>query len=688
MRDIQVSAHTDTNTENLLARIGTLKEQLAKSQAEAQTFKAQVVEWSSSSTSINNQLAFIRNDISDLKTTMIPKLNSIQESPTLSVEDISNLYSIYTRMNSLEDLVEMNHSLDSSRFLKIEKGMEHHNEGMKHLYFMIKNSHCPNEEQRTFFEGPSDGGSGSGGKEKDSSAGETRKDDDVYYSREQDYFDIFDVPTEPDLEDKAGFFEDEEESNFEEWEEEAQVDPIFEKEFQQQQSELKRKEAELKKISQIIDMRKEIQITETLEKQHLHDIKAEARRRDVTLKIGVKWDEERGSEGSFKVSLHLFENHSLSEIWVLLNKVKRSLELNEVLRERLKEFANRYIKRYNQLKNNLKSVGVQPVRPDSFTSERDRVLDKELLQELEEVLRIAKRVNGLPESDEDAKLPGATSVTYCLIKLLVPSSHATNLIGKQGSTIKSIQESSGASIRVQLEFDQFGLHIYNANVKQLVDVPGYEYFSYIGQKTLRDAQILLEAETEKSAKQSSELNSLNEVVSCLKNELNFENGFQDELEVAVFELKSSKTTISELKQEKQDLKLSLEKKIEDSVKLESYIASMKESLKCLQDNLLVETGLKEKLECTVLEITSQLDEVQDKLRCFESLDAKMVNLRQLPSNLDIKRSQNNLSVQHKDCLEESSRPTGLSCQLAEIHEHVLAAEVTLTFIKTQYESLI
>ena len=47
------------------------------------------------------------------------------------------------------------------------------------------------------------------------------------------------------------------------------------------------------------------------------------------------------SEGSFKVSLHLFENRSLSEIWVLLNKVKRSSKLNEVLRERLKEFASR-----------------------------------------------------------------------------------------------------------------------------------------------------------------------------------------------------------------------------------------------------------------------------------------------------------------------------------------------------------
>ncbi|OIW14988.1 hypothetical protein TanjilG_30707 [Lupinus angustifolius] len=40
---------------------------------------------------------------------------------------------------------------------------------------------------------------------------------------------------------------------------------------------------------------------------------------------------------------------------------------------------------------------------------------------------------------------------------------------------------------VQLELNQFGLLIYNANVKQLVDVPGHEYFSYLGQKTQMEA---------------------------------------------------------------------------------------------------------------------------------------------------------------------------------------------------------
>lgn len=41
--------------------------------------------------------------------------------------------------------------------------------------------------------------------------------------------------------------------------------------------------------------------------------------------------------------------------------------------------------------------------------------------------------------------------------------------------------------KVQLELNEFGLHIYNANVKQLVDEKGHEYFSYLGQKTQQEA---------------------------------------------------------------------------------------------------------------------------------------------------------------------------------------------------------
>ena len=46
-------------------------------------------------------------------------------------------------------------------------------------------------------------------------------------------------------------------------------------------------------------------------------------------------------EGSFKVSLNLFENRTLSELWILINKVSRSSNLNEFLRYHLMEFVVR-----------------------------------------------------------------------------------------------------------------------------------------------------------------------------------------------------------------------------------------------------------------------------------------------------------------------------------------------------------
>ncbi|KAF9616766.1 hypothetical protein IFM89_032319 [Coptis chinensis] len=61
------------------------------------------------------------------------------------------------------------------------------------------------------------------------------------------------------------------------------------------------------------------------------------------------------------------------------------------------------------------------------------------------VLRVFKRINGLSETEGEG---AGSSAAACSIRLLVASSQAINLIGKQGSQIKAIQESSGASVRV------------------------------------------------------------------------------------------------------------------------------------------------------------------------------------------------------------------------------------------------
>ena len=39
------------------------------------------------------------------------------------------------------------------------------------------------------------------------------------------------------------------------------------------------------------------------------------------------------------MSLNLFENRTLSELWILINKISRSTNLNELLRAYIKEFA-------------------------------------------------------------------------------------------------------------------------------------------------------------------------------------------------------------------------------------------------------------------------------------------------------------------------------------------------------------
>lgn len=67
---------------------------------------------------------------------------------------------------------------------------------------------------------------------------------------------------------------------------------------------------------------------------------------------------------------------------------------------------------------------------------------------MDAVIRVFKRVTGLSEGEDDVNLAGVAGAAFCSIRLLVASTQAVNLIGKQGSLIKPIQQNTGASIRV------------------------------------------------------------------------------------------------------------------------------------------------------------------------------------------------------------------------------------------------
>ncbi|KAJ9162783.1 hypothetical protein P3X46_022530 [Hevea brasiliensis] len=83
------------------------------------------------------------------------------------------------------------------------------------------------------------------------------------------------------------------------------------------------------------------------------------------------------------------------------------------------------------------------------------------------VIRIFKRVTGLPEGD--AEESGAAGIAFCSFRLLVASTQAISLIGKQGSVIRAIQESSGASVRVLSEDE---VPFYVAADERIVDLQG------------------------------------------------------------------------------------------------------------------------------------------------------------------------------------------------------------------------
>ncbi|KAL9254648.1 RNA-binding KH domain-containing protein [Drosera capensis] len=75
-------------------------------------------------------------------------------------------------------------------------------------------------------------------------------------------------------------------------------------------------------------------------------------------------------------------------------------------------------------------------------------LEAPLSPAMDAVIRVFRRINGLPDNTAEDKTAGVSGVAYCSSRLLVHSTQATSLIGKQGALIKSIQESSGASVRV------------------------------------------------------------------------------------------------------------------------------------------------------------------------------------------------------------------------------------------------
>ena len=292
MSDREQSAHTDTYTPNiqnteLLEQIKQLQAELAQTKAENQIYKAQVEERSSSSTSVQNQLFQLKTEVENIRVSLIPRLNSIQETQMNQADDIASTLDSHAQLANyclqmdylqgqiftLQDQLAHTDADMKIHFHKVEGSIDHLTTGISLLYSMVKKINNTTPAERTFFEGGSggggEGGSGSGagsgsgdkakGKEdphasraksvEDSSTKgeksksqqpqpqdqeESRRDkgkgkqassyEDYYYQGEQDDFDAFNIQQEEEHEDEElPGVNEHEEEVFDEFEEEAEV---------------------------------------------------------------------------------------------------------------------------------------------------------------------------------------------------------------------------------------------------------------------------------------------------------------------------------------------------------------------------------------------------------------------------------------------------------------------------------
>ncbi|TVU31662.1 hypothetical protein EJB05_23358, partial [Eragrostis curvula] len=89
---------------------------------------------------------------------------------------------------------------------------------------------------------------------------------------------------------------------------------------------------------------------------------------------------------------------------------------------------------------------------------------------IDALMRVFKRVNGITDgAAEGTQVAAAPGV--CAARLLVPGAQAINLIGKQGATIKAIQEGTGATIRV-ISIDERERPFYVTEDERIVEIQG------------------------------------------------------------------------------------------------------------------------------------------------------------------------------------------------------------------------
>lgn len=331
--------------------------------------------------------------------------------------------------------------------------------------------------------------------------------------------------------------------------------------------------------------------------------------------------------------------------------------------------------------------------------QRDKVTISELIQEKQDILQSLQ-----DKTAESAKLASEVS---CLRENLM---HLQDEFATERCT-KDKLEIALEDLTSQLNIQDSKLHEF-ASLAGELDTSKLRISELIQEK--QELVKFLEDKTTESAKLASEVGCLKEKLMTLQDELDGERGNKDKLECAVGdltaqlnfernklhdyaalseEIERSKMIISELVQEKQDNLNSLQDQTTESYKLASEINILKEILSRLENELHAERCTKDRLECAVGDLTSQLNIEQNKLHNFTLQKAELLHLRQLVTDFELEKGRlcELLLLRDKfvDKLQaEISSLTNLEDQLSEMHEYMVTADVKNVFLISMYETRI
>ncbi|KHN09149.1 hypothetical protein glysoja_025610 [Glycine soja] len=206
----------------------------------------------------------------------------------------------------------------------------------------------------------------------------------------------------------------------------------------------------------------------------------------------------------------------------------------------------------------------------------------------------------------------------------------------------------------------------------------------------KDLESSLHEKAEEAAKISSELDFLKKSLHSLHNELYAEKNVREKLEKTISDLTTELNEKQSQLQGKKELELSLEEKAEESAKISSELNFLEKSLHSLHNELHAEKTVREKLEKTVSDLTTELNEKQCQLQDSDLNRQELVHLKQMVTDLEFEKSRISdlleKSEKHlTDALKESSSISCLETRLSEMHEFSIATDVVMTFTGAQFE---